>query len=159
MKNLKFNITEALAQAANAFAFCIANPLDKPYMTIQRIDDPEGDVPFLVGGDDAAAKLAKELFGIQTELVDECHYKITKIKSNFIQTIPYKTAKEFIDTWGQSQEEICVELDLDDDSDDFDDIILEDYFWLPDYQTWLPKASSMYSSMEAVCAEFLYNKV
>ena len=60
--------------------------------------------------------------------------------------------QEFKDEWGQDDEEINSNLDLEDDSTDY---LMGDYFWLEAEKQWYPKCSSMYSEREQAIADYL----
>jgi hypothetical protein len=62
--------------------------------------------------------------------------------------------EDFIDEWGQTQDEICEELGYDDDGAN-EMIIGDGYVWLEKYQKWFPKCSSMYSAREQAIIDFL----
>lgn len=51
--------------------------------------------------------------------------------------------QNFIDTWGQSHQEICKDLNY--DLDTSDDLIMIDYWWNDSNGKWYPKHTSMYS--------------
>jgi len=62
--------------------------------------------------------------------------------------------EDFKDEWGQFHDEICAELDVP-DSNDADDILMVDYFWLPTDNKWIPKCASTYSERQQAIADFL----
>ncbi len=59
----------------------------------------------------------------------------------------------FIDTWGQSTEDICVELGY--DLENSDDLLMVDFLYNNTYKVWLPKHSSFYSDEEQKIADQL----
>jgi len=65
--------------------------------------------------------------------------------------------KEFINNWGQSHKNICLNLEL--DPDDCDDILMLDYFYNESYKVWIPKNSSLYSNEEQRIANELRNRL
>lgn len=60
---------------------------------------------------------------------------------------------DFKDEWGQYNDEICANLDIDEEG--AEDYLMGDYFWLEDEEKWYPKCSSMYSEREQVIADYL----
>ena len=62
--------------------------------------------------------------------------------------------EDFKDEWGQFHDEICAELGVP-DSNDADDILMVDYFWLPTDNKWFPKNASTYSKREEAIADYL----
>lgn len=60
--------------------------------------------------------------------------------------------EEFKRQWGQYHEDICAELDVDTDADEY---LMGDYFWLEDELKWYPKCASTYSEREQAIADFL----
>jgi hypothetical protein len=64
--------------------------------------------------------------------------------------------EDFKDEWGQTHDEICANLDL--DEDDADDILIIDYFWLEENHKWYPKCASTYTEREDKIADYLRHK-
>jgi len=54
------------------------------------------------------------------------------------------TNEEFIYKWGQSDEEIASELGY--DIEELTELLQGDYYWLPDYQVWIPSSCSLYTA-------------
>jgi len=61
--------------------------------------------------------------------------------------------EDFKDEWGQTHDEICVNLEIDEEG--ADDYLMTDYFWLPDKKQWYPKDSGMYTDREQAIANYL----
>lgn len=62
---------------------------------------------------------------------------------------------KFKNEWGQDHVEICANLGY--DTEGSDELLMEDYFWLPDADQWYPKSSSMYTERQQAIADFLRN--
>jgi len=64
--------------------------------------------------------------------------------------------ENFIDEWGQTHDEICVELGYDEDDDGTDEMLMGDgYKWFEKYQKWFPKTSSIFSERDQVIMDYL----
>lgn len=55
--------------------------------------------------------------------------------------------------WGQGHQDICEHLGY--DPEDSDELLMEDYFWLPNEKQWYPKGSSLFSIEEQKVAYWL----
>ena len=62
--------------------------------------------------------------------------------------------REFVNEWGQTHEEICANLNVP-DSNDADDILMLDHFWLASENKWYPKAASLYTIRQQEIADHL----
>ena len=82
--------------------------------------------------------------GFEEDMIPENHDEIAFTKDE-IET--------FKEEWGQSHEEICAALDL--DEEDAGAVLTSDYFWLHKDKKWYPKFSSMYSEKEQEIADYL----
>jgi hypothetical protein len=60
---------------------------------------------------------------------------------------------DFKDEWGQYNDEICANLDIDEEG--AEDYLMGDYFWLDGEEKWYPKCSSGYSEREQAIADYL----
>ena len=70
--------------------------------------------------------------------------------------IPAAEIEDFIDDWGQTHDEICVELGYDEDDDGSSEMLIGDgYKWFEKYQKWFPKSSSMYDKREQEIFDYL----
>jgi hypothetical protein len=64
--------------------------------------------------------------------------------------------EDYVDEWGQTNDEICSELGYDEDDEGSDEMLIGDgYFWLERYQKWFPKCSSLYSEREEKISEYI----
>lgn len=61
--------------------------------------------------------------------------------------------KDFKEEWGQTHQEICSALCLDEDG--AEDVLKEDNFWHEKDQKWYPTFSSMFSEREQEIADYL----
>ena len=61
--------------------------------------------------------------------------------------------KNFKEHWGQSHDEICAALDL--DQEGAEGFLVGDYFWVYEDQKWYPTFSSLYSEREQEIADYL----
>ena len=75
-------------------------------------------------------------------------------ESNAPENFSMVEVEDFKDEWGQFHDEICAALNVP-DSNDADDILMGDYFWLATDNKWFPKCSSMYSEREQAIADYL----
>ena len=75
-------------------------------------------------------------------------------ESNAPENFSLVEVEDFKDEWGQFHDEICAALDVP-DSNDADDILMDDYFWLATDNKWFPKCSSLYSEREQAIADYL----
>lgn len=63
--------------------------------------------------------------------------------------------QKFIDEWGQTDEEICLNLGY--DFEESEDLLMVDYFYDFVSNVWLPKVSSLYTKQEQKIANDLKN--
>ncbi len=64
--------------------------------------------------------------------------------------------EDYVEEWGQTNDEICSELGYDEDDDGTDEMLIGDgYFWLEKYQKWFPKCNSLYSEREDKISEYI----
>lgn len=61
--------------------------------------------------------------------------------------------EKFKEDWGQTDDEIKVNLELDEDCDDI--LLMDDYFWIPNDEIWCNKHTSMFTDREQRIADFL----
>jgi hypothetical protein len=61
--------------------------------------------------------------------------------------------EDFKDEWGQTHDEICVNLEIDEEG--ADEYLMGGYFWLEDKQQWYPKDAGCYSDREQEIANYL----
>jgi|WetSurSiteA1Bulk_404760.scaffolds.fasta_scaffold283933_2 hypothetical protein len=64
-----------------------------------------------------------------------------------------KEIEDFKKEWGQTHEEICFNLGY--DTEDSDDLLMDDYFFYSYTNQWYPKCSSFYTETEQEIADFL----
>ena len=58
---------------------------------------------------------------------------------------------DFENEWGQCHDEICTNLDY--DEEESDELLMMDYFWHE--EKWYPKCASTYSEREQEIADYL----
>lgn len=63
-----------------------------------------------------------------------------------MSAVKNKKVSEFIENWGQSHEELCFNLGLDEDTSD--DVIMLDYFWHGESSKWFLKSNSLHTKEE-----------
>jgi len=60
--------------------------------------------------------------------------------------------EKFKEDWGQTDEEIKANLDLPDDSDE---LLMDEYFWIPNDEIWCNKDASFFTPREQEIADYL----
>jgi hypothetical protein len=61
--------------------------------------------------------------------------------------------KDFLNEWGQTHKELCINLELDPKTSD--DIIMLDFFWYKNL--WIPKENSLYTEKDLKIVEKIKN--
>jgi hypothetical protein len=61
--------------------------------------------------------------------------------------------EKFKEDWGQSHRGICAELSIPEDGSD--ELLMDDYFWIPNDEIWCNKHASMFTPREQQIADFL----
>lgn len=80
-------------------------------------------------------------------------------ESNAPENFSMSELEDFVDEWGQTHDEICVELGYDDKDDGSSEMLLGDgYKWFERWQKWIPKTSSMYSEREQAIMDYILIK-
>lgn len=96
-----------------------------------------------------------ELYFIGTDHYDSANQVETEgfvLKPSFTPA----DVENFIDDWGQTDDEICAELGYDPDDDGSWEMIIGDgYFWSTQNKKWFPKTSSLYNEMDQEIANKL----
>jgi len=63
--------------------------------------------------------------------------------------------EKFMLDWGQSHSTICSNLDYEEDS--ADDLLMDDYFWIPIHEIWCNKSASGFEGKDQMIADYLKN--
>lgn len=63
---------------------------------------------------------------------------------------------DFIEEWGQTHEDKCCDLDLEEKW--ADEVLMLDFFFYQEGQVWIPKENSFYTKEEQDIANKLRNK-
>jgi len=76
---------------------------------------------------------------------------IVEVKNS--DNITEQEIKKFKESWGQTHEEICAELDLNEEGGE--EFINEENFWHEKDELWYPKFSSLFTEREQKIADYL----
>ena len=61
--------------------------------------------------------------------------------------------EKFKKDWGQTHEEICANLGV--PTDGSDELLMDDYFWIPNDEIWCNKHATFFTEREEEIADFL----
>ena len=67
--------------------------------------------------------------------------------------VTQEEVETFLSNWGQTHSNICTELGYDEEGSD--DLLIDDYFWLPIQEVWVNKSSSLFEGKDQLIADFL----
>jgi len=65
--------------------------------------------------------------------------------------------EKFILDWGQSHASICDHLDY--EYDGSDDLLMDDYFWLPTQEVWCNKSASGFEGKDQIISDYLRSEL
>jgi len=110
-----------------------------------------GDALYFVGTDHYNSANQVETEGFEIEGSDDLPEE-----SNAPENFSMVEIEDFVNEWGQTDDEICTPLGYEEGDPGSIEMIMGDgYKWFECYQKWFPKSSSMYSEREQQIMDYL----
>lgn len=134
-------------ESVNVYIETGGDPIHIVYWTEDEwIEDPESVVPainnamylYFVDPDDLIEKV------LNPNMPDPRQFLITP-----------EELEKFFEDWGQTESEICTNLEIDEDG--CEDLLRDDYFWYEPKQLWCNKSASMFEGKDELISEYLRN--
>jgi len=141
--NLKLAID---SESVNIYIETGGEPIHLAYWTLDEwIEDAESSVPATIN--------AVHLFHTSQDMLIE-KLGLSEIEDKLITS---EDIENFIGNWGQTHRSICDHLDY--EYEGSDELLMDDYFWMPIEKVWCNKNASMFTEKEQMIADFLRNQL